>query len=139
MNNPTQRRQHQTSFARSFANLFGAASVLLLLVAMHSPSLSAQGLDPKALLQKQPTDTWPTYNGDYSGKRFSPLDQINSDNVNQLTLAWIYRTHGQGIKATSLEVNAGFFLLFGDFCKRVVRQGFSGMLGRSDGIRAIVL
>ena len=30
---------------------------------------------------------------------------INSDNVNQLTLAWIYRTHGQGIKATSLEVN----------------------------------
>ena len=27
--------------------------------------ICAQGLDPKALL-KPPTDTWPTYNGDYS-------------------------------------------------------------------------
>ena len=37
-------------------------------------SLAAQGLDPAALL-KPPTDTWPTYNGDYSGRRFSPLDR----------------------------------------------------------------
>src|SRR5277367_2900266 len=79
---------------------------LLVAYALTIGSLAAlaQGLSPAALL-KLPTDTWPTYNGDYSGKRYSPLDQINSDNVNQLTLAWIYRTHGQGIKATSLEVN----------------------------------
>ena len=38
----------------------------------------AQGLDPKALL-KPATHTWPTYNGDYSGKRFSPLTEINAD------------------------------------------------------------
>ena len=37
----------------------------------------AQGLTPATLL-KQPTDAWPTYNGDYSGRRFSPLTQINS-------------------------------------------------------------
>ena len=36
--------------------------------------LSAQSLDPAKLLQP-PTDTWPTYNGDYSGRRFSTLNE----------------------------------------------------------------
>jgi len=46
--------------------------------------LSAQGLDP-ALLLKPPTGAWPTYNGDYSGRRFSPLALINSSNVTAMT------------------------------------------------------
>jgi len=98
-------RDQSMKRSHTFANVLRAASVLLLLLAMRAPSLTAQGLDPSALLQKQATDTWPTYNGDYSGKRYSPLDQINAGNVNQLTLAWIYRTRGQAIKASSLEVN----------------------------------
>jgi alcohol dehydrogenase (cytochrome c) len=53
-------------------------------------SLFAQGLDPAQLL-KLPTDTWPTYNGDYSGRRFSTLSRINSSNVTSMTLAWEYR------------------------------------------------
>ena len=53
-----------------------------------------QGLDPAALL-KQPADMWPTYNGDYSGRRFSPLTQINSSNVHALSLAWSARFTGQ--------------------------------------------
>jgi len=47
---------------------------------------SAQGLDPKTLL-KAPANAWPSYNGDYSGRRFSPLKQINSSNVQNLALA----------------------------------------------------
>src|SRR6185437_15344041 len=43
-------------------------------------SLVAQGLDPAALL-KPGLDSWPTYNGDYSGKRFSSLRQISRENV----------------------------------------------------------
>ena len=38
-----------------------------------------------------PTDSWPTYHGDYSGRRFSTLKQINTTNVKGLTLAWVYR------------------------------------------------
>jgi len=63
-----------------------------------------QGLDPAALLQP-PTDTWPTYNGDYSGRRFSPLTQINRQNAGSLTLAWAYQAHNVAIKSTPLEVN----------------------------------
>lgn len=35
---------------------------------------------------------WPHYGGDEGGSRFSPLAQINRDNVKGLTLAWTYRT-----------------------------------------------
>src|SRR5271167_4904113 len=66
---------------------------LLLLV----PAFAAgQTLDP-ALLMKPLGDSWPTYSGDYSGKRYSSLKQINQTNVKNLTLAWTSRvTPGPG-------------------------------------------
>ena len=39
------------------------------------------GLDP-ARIHKGATDAWPTYSGDYSGKRYSPLMQITQANGN---------------------------------------------------------
>ncbi len=63
-------------------------------IAMLLPlAASGQLLDP-ALLLKPPTDAWPTYNGDYSGRRFSPLTQINQSTIKSLDLAWIYRANG---------------------------------------------
>jgi alcohol dehydrogenase (cytochrome c) len=55
-------------------------------------------LDPAKLLQP-PTDSWPTYNGDYSGRRFSRLKKINQSNVGALTLAWVRRTVVAGRQA----------------------------------------
>ncbi len=46
---------------------------------------------PVTLLGQIPTDSWPTYHGDYSGRRFSTLKQINTTNVKGLSLAWVYR------------------------------------------------
>ena len=71
--------------------------------------LSAQGLEPKKL-GAPPVDTWPTYNGDYSGRRWSTLADINTRNVHQLSLAWVYRMGASGgvrgpIKSTPLLVN----------------------------------
>jgi len=63
-----------------------------------------QGLAPAALL-KPPTDAWPSYNGDYTGKRYSPLDGINRTNVGSLTMAWAFQTRQQAIKSTPLMVN----------------------------------
>ncbi len=50
----------------------------------------AQGLNPSDLL-KPLSDSWPTYSGDYSGKRYSTLKQIDQSNVKHLTLAWSTR------------------------------------------------
>jgi acido-empty-quinoprotein group A len=77
----------------------------LLLILACAACLSAQELDPAKLL-KPPTDSWPQFNGDYSGQRHSPLKQINENNVNTMTLAWAYQTKVQNaIYATPLEVN----------------------------------
>ena len=35
---------------------------------------------------------WPNYANDPGGMRYSPLDQINRDNVSRLKVAWIYHT-----------------------------------------------
>jgi len=48
--------------------------------AMADPSLRQTGVD------------WPAYGGSYSARRFSPLSQINRNNVGQLTRTWTYRT-----------------------------------------------
>jgi len=54
------------------------------------------GVSPAELL-KPLKDSWPTYNGDYSGKRYSALTQLNQSNVKHLTLAWSTRvTAGAG-------------------------------------------
>ncbi len=52
-----------------------------------------QSLDPAAIL-KPLGDSWLTYSGDYSGKRYSSLTQLNQSNVKHLTLAWTSRLVG---------------------------------------------
>ena len=63
---------------------------LILFACLFAACLWAQELDPSHLL-KSPTNDWPTYNGDYTGRRFSPLTQINRENVGSLTLALWHR------------------------------------------------
>jgi alcohol dehydrogenase (cytochrome c) len=58
------------------------------------------------LLLKPTPDSWPSYNGDYSGRRFSTLNRINEKNVKNLGLAWTSAlTNGGQIKATPLLIN----------------------------------
>jgi alcohol dehydrogenase (cytochrome c) len=47
----------------------------------------ARDLAPADLL-KPLGENWASYSGDYTGKRFSPLAQINQTTVKQLSLAW---------------------------------------------------
>ncbi len=49
---------------------------------------------------------WPTFNGDFSGRRFSALSQIDATNVRSLTLTWTSKPEnpsesaGASVKAT---------------------------------------
>src|SRR5713226_5643699 len=36
---------------------------------------------------------WLTYSRDYSGQRYSPLDQINTGNVSKLRIAWMHQVN----------------------------------------------
>src|SRR5690348_5071676 len=66
--------------------------VIALFLGLQAEASRAQGLDAAALL-KPATDTCPTYNGDYSGRLYSTLDQINAGNVSSLALAWVFNVH----------------------------------------------
>src|SRR5436305_804612 len=95
---------------------------LLLLVAAVAGH--GQGLDPKSLvLFNQPAGTWPTYNGDYSGRRFSELNQIGKSNIDLLKIEWMYRITGIGpqrgvgnptIKSTPLMVDGVMYFTIPD-------------------------
>jgi alcohol dehydrogenase (cytochrome c) len=94
----------------------GRSAALIAALLGSSIALSGQaprGLDPQTLL-KPGTDVWPSYNGDYSGRRFSTLDKINASNIDALTLAWVFRLNagpGAGnIKGTPLQINGVIYL-----------------------------
>ena len=96
-------------------------SIRALVLLGVSIAAYSQPLDPAKLLQP-PTDTWPTFNGDYSGRRFSTLTQINAKNVRNLALAWAYRADsgpepnpfGVEIKATPLLINGVLYFTMPD-------------------------
>ena len=62
-------------------------AVIALLSAASPSAQNGGGLDPAALLEPLEA-TWPTYSGDYSGRRYSTLTQVNTATVHQMTLAW---------------------------------------------------
>jgi quinoprotein glucose dehydrogenase len=41
---------------------------------------------------------WPYYTADAKGSRYSPLDQINASNFNQLEVAWRFKTDNMGTR-----------------------------------------
>src|ERR1700693_3414129 len=89
-------------------NLLKAPFVLgfsTLIVIASSNVVMAQGADEQMLLHP-PADSWPTYHGDYSGRRHSALTQITPQNVPSLTLAWAFQTgEPAALKSSPLLVN----------------------------------
>jgi alcohol dehydrogenase (cytochrome c) len=91
----------------------------LACLALTSCILCAQGLDPNKST-KPPVDTWPTYNGDYSGRRFSTVPDIDTRNAHALSLAWVYRIRtasgdtGGVIKSTPLMVSGVLYFTIPD-------------------------
>jgi alcohol dehydrogenase (cytochrome c) len=59
----------------------------------------SSGLDP-ATLRRPLADSWPSYSGDLTGRRYSTLKQINKSNVRNLSLSWVARGLTQGSGAT---------------------------------------
>jgi alcohol dehydrogenase (cytochrome c) len=54
---------------------------------------------------------WPSYNGDYTGRRYSGLNQITSGNVNQLRAQWVFHAPNTGrLEVTPVVVNGVMFL-----------------------------
>ena len=88
---------------------FRAGKMLVVVDDEDRENEGDDGLNPKAML-KPPADSWPTYNGDYTGRRYSALAQINQSNVGQLTVAWMAQMKSVAIKSTPLLVNGILYM-----------------------------
>ena len=57
------------------------------------------------------SDNWMSYNGDYSGRRYSNLAEITPANVAQLRAQWVFHSHAPGIlEVTPVVVNGVMFV-----------------------------
>ena len=84
---------------------FKTSAFLFSVMLASLPALSAQSPQSSDLLHPRP-DTWPSYHGDYSGRRHSTLTQITPENVHKLAPAWIFQTNqGAQIKSSPLLVD----------------------------------
>lgn len=63
------------------------------------------------LLQKEIRSNWVSYNGDYTGRRYSSLAQITPANVRHLAAKWVFHTQNAGVlELTPIVVNGIMFI-----------------------------
>ncbi len=92
----TQRRRERFEEKNSAPLRLCVRTLLLLAVVavvfggVPSAQSPAALLDP-ASLTKPLGESWPTFAGDYTSRRFSTLKHVNTSNVKNLTLAWMTR------------------------------------------------
>src|SRR5579863_7225344 len=90
--------------------LLAAAFCALLL----TTALAAQDLESDQLLRPSP-DSWPSYHGDYSGRRHVAFTQITRENVSDLSLAWAFQTNQTAqIKSSPLLVDGVLYFTVPD-------------------------
>src|SRR5712671_6686629 len=77
---------------------------------------------------------WPYYFADAKGTRYSPQDQINASNFNQLEVAWQFKTDNLGarpeykLEGTPLEVNGVVYTTAGSRRAAIALEAKTGEL-----------
>src|SRR6266536_897225 len=68
-------------------------------------------LAPESLLLSPPQQNWPSYNGDYSGRRYSALSQITPANVRELRAQWVFHSsNSDSMEVTPVVVNGVMYI-----------------------------
>jgi alcohol dehydrogenase (cytochrome c) len=88
--------------------------LLISALADNSPSATiSAAVDVKSSeLSLQPVGTnWPSYNGDYTGRRFSSLSEINLQNVAQLRAEWVFHARNSNhLEVTPVVIDGLMFV-----------------------------
>ena len=98
---------------RTALNICVVLTCVIALANENSPAPISTAVDVRAedLLVQPPASNWISYNGDYSGRRYSSLAEINSTNVGQLKAAWVFHAHNTSrLEVTPVVVNGIMFV-----------------------------
>ena len=92
------------------------------------PTKAAQVTQERAVDASEDSSNWLLHGGTYSEQRFSPLDQINADNVSELGLAWFAEIPSiDGLVATPLVVD-GVIYMTTSFANVLALDGKTGKI-----------
>jgi alcohol dehydrogenase (cytochrome c) len=89
----------------------GIAVLLTTAAQRGAPVSTLINVTTADLRANPPSANWLSYNGDYSGRRFSSLAEINSDNVKQLHAHWVFHSRSSdSLEVTPVVVNGVMFV-----------------------------
>ena len=118
---------------------------LALALVTAAASLLAQRSVPNPVSAGTTNGEWPSYAGDLRGTRYSPLDQINASNFNDLEIAWRFKTDSLGnrpefkLEGTPLMVGGVLYATAGSRRAAVALDAATGELlwvhGEKEGAR----
>ena len=118
-----------------------AIALVIIALASLTPRLSSQNTG----LPSTRNGDWPHYTADLKGTRYSPLDQINGTNFNQLEVAWRFKTSNLGprpefnLESTPLMANGILYAAAGTRRSVVALDAATGELlwvhGEKEGAR----
>ena len=94
---------------------------LLTLLLLLPLAASAQQASTVGLIDVKPSDLtiptvgsdWPSYNGDYTGRRYTSLTQVTPENAHQLRAQWVFHSRNAGILEVTPIVVAGVMFVTG--------------------------
>jgi quinoprotein glucose dehydrogenase len=115
------------------------------LLAVLALAAGAAGQTRNVVSEGTRNGQWPSYNGDVRGSRYSPLDQIDAGNFNDLEIAWRFKTDSLGtrpeykLEGTPLMVNGVLYTTAGTRRAVVALDAATGELlwvhGEKEGAR----
>ena len=77
----------------------------------QSPPGAAANVSAEDLLARPVGANWTSYNGDYTGRRYSSLRQIHTENVAQLRAAWVFHPeNSRRLEVTPVVVNGVMYV-----------------------------
>jgi alcohol dehydrogenase (cytochrome c) len=84
---------------------------LLFLISLIPYSLCAQVTSERLLHAPDEPQNWLTYSGSYASQRYSPLSQVDTRNVKNLELQWVFQVQSlQKFETTPLVVDGIMYL-----------------------------
>ena len=74
---------------------------------------TATGVTSRDLEVRGIKDDWLSYNGDYTGRRYTSLSQVTPENVGHLQTQWVFHSRNAGILEVTPVVAAGIMYVTG--------------------------
>ena len=114
---------------------------LLLVTVLAAVVAPLSGQAPQTGKPSIDNGEWPDYSGDLRGWRYTPLDQINASNFNQLQVAWRFKTDNLGprpeykLEGTPVMVKGTLYTTGGTRRSVISLDGRTGELNWAHSLR----